>query len=51
MEKVREALPAIRGQAQRLCHEAEAELQGYGEALERQTPGEKGALLRRGRKR
>lgn len=45
LEKICEVLPGIRTQAQRMCHEVESELQGYGEALHRQTAGEKGALL------
>ncbi|CAJ1388325.1 unnamed protein product [Effrenium voratum] len=45
LEKICEVLPSIRSQAQQMCHKLESELQGYGEPLDSQSTGEKGALL------
>lgn len=47
LQEVRDALPGLRSPPLRQRHEAEAELQGCGEALERQSKVEKGALPRR----
>ncbi|CAE6915411.1 DNM1L, partial [Symbiodinium natans] len=45
LEKIIEVLPGVRAQALQMTHDVESELQGYGEPLDRQTSGEKGALL------
>eukprot|EP00439_Symbiodinium_sp_Y106_P052300 s2165_g7.t1 len=45
LEKICEVLPGVRAQAMQMTHDVESELQGYGEPLDRQSSGEKGALL------